>query len=179
MVVNMCGPSAIKGDKTGGVDRAYKDVLRHEISFAPEKELSAAKKDIGRMAALAYALKPVPVRVVAVLEPFVDQDVSSIVIEFLADEFAHGQGGRKGGGIPTGFEFACRHFVEDGEGKSENRDARTLALKLSIRLDQISRVQALRTAASPTRVACSCSLPCYHCRDGNNFFLQLEGCFLL
>ena len=48
-----------------------------------------------RVAAFTYSDEPVPVRVVPVFEPFVDENIGRVVVESLADKLklAHGEAG--------------------------------------------------------------------------------------
>lgn len=90
-MVHMRRPRTVEGYKACSVHRAHKDVLRDEIAFAPSEQLFSSLETVQcRVPALAHMHEPVPVRVVAVLEPLVDEDVSRVVIERFADEFAHG-----------------------------------------------------------------------------------------
>jgi hypothetical protein len=84
-------PRTVEGYKPCSVHGAHKDVLRDKIALAPSKQLFSSLQTVQcRMPALAHMHKPVPVRVIAVLEPFVDEHVGRVVIESFADEFAHG-----------------------------------------------------------------------------------------
>jgi hypothetical protein len=77
MMVHVRGPGTIQGYEPCGVDSAHEDVLRHKVSLAPSEQLVPAPgRAQRRVPALPHAQKPVPVRVVAVLEPFVDSIVS-------------------------------------------------------------------------------------------------------
>ena len=90
MMVHVRGPGTIQGYEPCGVDSAHEDVLRHKVSLAPSEQLVPAPgRAQRRVPALPHAQKPVPVRVVAVLEPFVDQHVRRVVVERLADQLAH------------------------------------------------------------------------------------------
>src|SRR6266478_6850544 len=81
MVVHMRRPRTVEGYKPCCVDGAHKDVLRDKVAFAPSKQLFSALQTLQcRVPALAHMHKPVPVRVIAMLEPFVDEHVGRVVI---------------------------------------------------------------------------------------------------
>lgn len=88
-MVDVGTPGAVEGDQTTGVDGSAEDVLWDKVPFAPDYYL--APKGVGCMLALADCLEPFPVRVVTMLEPFVDQHVSGIMVECFAYELAHGE----------------------------------------------------------------------------------------
>ena len=91
MVVYMRGPCTVERDHASSVYGAHEDVLRDKVALAPGKHLFSALQSMqGRVSAFAHAHEPVPVRVVAVLEPLVDEHVGRVVVEGFADEFAHG-----------------------------------------------------------------------------------------
>src|SRR6266850_2652813 len=115
MMVYMRGPGTVEGYEPRGVHGTHEDVLWDEITLAPSEQLvSASKREQGRVSTLAHAQEPVPVRVVAVLEPFVDQHVGRVVVERLADEFAHREARWLERGVKTGlFRRHCR----EGKGR--------------------------------------------------------------
>ena len=117
-MVYMCGPGTIERYEPRGVDGTHEDVLRDEIALAPSEQLISTPEGAQRrVPALAHAQEPVPVRVVAVLEPFVDQDVGRVVVERLADELAHGQARRVDRGVYAGLLLRRRrHFYVHGRG---------------------------------------------------------------
>jgi hypothetical protein len=115
MMVYMRGPSTVEGYKPCGVDGTHEDVLWDEIAFTPNKQLiTTSQRAQRRVSAFAHAQEPIPVRVVAVLEPFVDQHVGRVVVERLADEFAHRETRRLERGVKTRL-FRRRHCRE-GKG---------------------------------------------------------------
>lgn len=117
-MVYMCGPGTIERYEPRGVDGTHEDVLRDEIALAPSEQLISTPEGAQRrVSALAHAQEPVPVRVVAVLEPLVDQDVGRVVVERLADELAHRQARRVDRGVNAGLLFRRRrHFYVHGRG---------------------------------------------------------------
>jgi len=89
------GPGTVEGYQPSGVNGAHEDVLRHEIALTPSEQLLAALQGVQRrVPTLAHAQKPVPVRVVAVLQPLVDEHVGRVVVERFTDKFAHGEARR-------------------------------------------------------------------------------------
>ena len=86
MVVDVRGPRPVEGDQAPSIHRPTEDVLWHENPLVPEKYLILFR-DIGDVFSLADSLEPVPVRVVSVLEPFIDEEICRVAIEGLADEF--------------------------------------------------------------------------------------------
>jgi hypothetical protein len=81
----------------------HKDVLWHEVAFAPGKQLFSSLQGMQRrVPALTDMHKPVPVRVIAMLEPVVDEHVGRVVVKRFADEIAHGEGWELHRGVKTG-----------------------------------------------------------------------------
>ena len=118
MVVHVRGPSTIERYEPRGVDGTHEDVLGDEIALAPSEQLIPTPEGAQcRVPALAHAQEPVPVRVVAVLEPLVDQDVGRVVVERLADEFAHGHARRVDRRVNAGLLFRRRHLYVHGRGE--------------------------------------------------------------
>ena len=85
MVVDMIRPGSVEGDQTPSIDCSAEDILWHESSFVPEEHLILLG-DMRNMFSLANSLKPVPVRVVPVFEPFIDEEICRVAIDGLADE---------------------------------------------------------------------------------------------
>lgn len=97
-------PCTVEGYKPCSVHGAHKDVLRDEIAFAPSKQLFSSLQTMQRrVPALAHMHKPVPVRVIAMLEPLVDEHIGRVVVESFADEFAHGDARGLYWGVKTRF----------------------------------------------------------------------------
>ena len=91
MVVHVRRPRTVEGYKSCSIHGAHKDVLRDKIAFAPSQQMITTLQTMQcRVPALAHMHEPVPVRVIAMLEPFVDEHVGRVVVESFADEFAHG-----------------------------------------------------------------------------------------
>ena len=104
MVVYMRGPGTVERDHASGVYRAHEDVFGYKVALAPSKHLLSALQSVqSRVSAFAHAHKPVPVRVVAVLKPLVDQHVRRVVVKRFADKFAHGQTRWLCWGVNAGF----------------------------------------------------------------------------
>ena len=97
-MVRMRGPGTIERYEPRGVDGTHEDVLGDEIALAPSEQLIPTPEGAQRrVPALAHTQEPVSVRVVAVLEPLVDQNIGRVVVERLADELAHRVINRLGG----------------------------------------------------------------------------------
>src|SRR5260221_4942700 len=113
MVVHMRGPGTIEWYEPRGVDGTHEDVLGDEIALAPSEQLIPTPEGAQRrVPALAHTQEPVSVRVVAVLEPLVDQNIGRVVVERLVDELAHRQARRVNRGGNGGHCFCrCCFFV--------------------------------------------------------------------
>jgi len=74
----MCRPRPVQRDQSPSVDSPAEDVFRHKFTLVPHKKLLDFAVD--NVFPLAKTTKPVPVRVVAVFEPFVYEYVGGIVI---------------------------------------------------------------------------------------------------
>ena len=113
----MRGPRTVEGYEPCGVHSAHEDVLRHKVAFTPSEQLFSSLESVQcRVPALAHMHKPVPVRVIAMLEPFVDEHVGRVVVECFADEFAHGEAWGLHWGVKTGvFGWHCREVELCGE----------------------------------------------------------------
>ena len=100
-MVYMGNPGAVERDEAPGVDGAREDILGYKDTLVPEEDLLLAHVRVRGVSALADALEPVIVGIGAVrsLEPFVDQEVGRIVVEFLAHELAHREAGRQKFGV--------------------------------------------------------------------------------
>jgi len=76
-------PSPIEWDQPSTVDSPAEDVFGHELALVPHKKLVV----FASMLSLANTLKPVPIRVIAVFEPFVDKQIGGSMIQTLAHQF--------------------------------------------------------------------------------------------
>jgi hypothetical protein len=81
----VCRPCPIQWDQPSGVDSPAENVFRDEFAFVPNKILATV---LDGVLSLPNTTKPVPVRVIAVFEPFVDEQVGGIMAQALAHEFA-------------------------------------------------------------------------------------------
>ena len=84
-MVDVGGPRSVEGDQTPCVHGPAEDVLWNEDPLIP-KEYLALFRGIGDMLSFADSLEPVPIRVVTVFEPFVDEEIRRVAIEGFADE---------------------------------------------------------------------------------------------
>lgn len=93
MVVDVRGPGSVEGDQTPGIHGPAEDVLRDKCSLVPEEYLTLLC-GIRDVFSFTDSLKPIPVRVVSVFEPFIDEEICRVAIEGLADELRHRERGR-------------------------------------------------------------------------------------
>ena len=84
MVVDMRSPCSVEWDQAPSVHSPAEDVLWHEDSLVPKKHL-ALLRSIGDVFSFADSLEPIPIRVVSMLEPFIDEEIRRVAIEGLAD----------------------------------------------------------------------------------------------
>lgn len=93
MMIHVGRPRPVQRNETPSVDGATKEVFRDEFAFVPSEHLAfEALRDNLPLAQLA---EPVEIRVVAVLQPFVDEHVRYVVIESFANKFAHREARRR------------------------------------------------------------------------------------
>jgi len=81
----MSRPRSVEWDQTPSVHGPTEDVLWDECPLIPKENL-ALLHGIRNMLSFTDSLKPIPVRVVSVLEPFIDEEICRVAIEGLADE---------------------------------------------------------------------------------------------
>jgi hypothetical protein len=152
-------PGTVEGYKPCGVHGAHKDVLRDKVAFAPSKQLFSSLQTMQcRVPTLAHMHKPIPVRVIAMLEPFVDEHVGRVVIESFADEFAHGDARGLYWGVKTSFFGGhCRGMGLCGKGvgveirqKVSNPTRKSPDLNASRTVAYLIRLPLLRHRASFT-----------------------------
>jgi len=79
-------PGSVEGDQAPSIHGPAEDVLWHKDPLAPKEHL-AFLRNIRDVLSFADSLEPVPVRVVSVLEPFIDEKICRVAIEGLADKF--------------------------------------------------------------------------------------------
>ena len=89
----MRGPCSVEGDQAPSIDSPAEDILWDEDPLVPKKHL-ALLCGVGDVFSLADPLEPVPIRVVSMFEPFIDEQIRRVAIEGLADEFGHRERGR-------------------------------------------------------------------------------------
>ena len=89
----MGGPRSVEGDQAPSVHGPAEDVLRYEGTLVPKEHL-ALLRGIRDVFSFTNSLKPIPIRVVSVFEPFIDEEIRRVAIEGLADEFRHRERGR-------------------------------------------------------------------------------------
>jgi hypothetical protein len=85
MVVDVRGPCSIEGDQAPSVYSPAEDVLWDENPLVP-KEYLVLLCGIRDVLSLADPLEPIPIRVVSMFEPFIDEEIRRVAIESLADE---------------------------------------------------------------------------------------------
>jgi len=84
----MSCPGPVEGDQAPSVHGPTEDVLWDENPLVPEEYL-ALFRSIRDVFSFADPLKPIPIRVVSVFEPFIDEKIRRVAIEGLADELRH------------------------------------------------------------------------------------------
>ena len=85
MVVDVSGPSSVKGNQAPSVYSPAEDVFWDENTLVPEEYLALFRR-VYDVFSLADSLEPIPIRVVSVFEPFIDEEIRRVAIEGLADE---------------------------------------------------------------------------------------------
>ena len=108
----MSRPRPVEGDETPCINGSTEDILRYEISLIPDQDLFP--EGMRCMLSLPDAHKPLPIRVVVMLEPLIDEHIRSIMIESLADQLAHGKTGRRKYGIVSLCHRGGRFFFRFG-----------------------------------------------------------------
>lgn len=111
-------PCSIQRDQSTSVDSPAKDVFGHEFALVPYKKL--ADSAIDSMLSLADTTEPVPIGVVAVFEPLINEHIGCIVVKTLAHEFAH----PKMWLFPSG-RVALRHAGDNMMGRKVAQDNKT------------------------------------------------------
>ena len=84
-MVDVCRPRPVEGDESASIDRPAEDIFWNEDAFIPQQDLTGPR-GVCSVFAFAYPLKPIPIRVVSVFEPFIDEKIRRVAIEGLADE---------------------------------------------------------------------------------------------
>ena len=79
----MRGPCAIEGNESSGIYGATEYVFWDEFPLVPDKYLVICR--IRSVLSFSDSKEPFPIRVVAVLEPFVDERVCRIMVKRLDD----------------------------------------------------------------------------------------------
>jgi len=85
MMVDMGGPRSVEGNQPPCVHGPAEDIFWDEDPLVPKENL-ALFRGICDVLSFADSLEPVPIRVVTVLEPFIDEEIRRVAIEGLADE---------------------------------------------------------------------------------------------
>ena len=68
----MCGPCSVEGDQAPSIHGPAEDVLWDENPLVPKQHLTLLRS-IGDVFSFANPLEPIPIRVVSVFEPFIDE----------------------------------------------------------------------------------------------------------
>lgn len=93
MMVDMSRPRSVEGDQTPSIHGPTEDVLWDEGPLVPKEHLTLLS-GVRNVFSFTDSLEPIPVRVVSVFEPFIDEEICRVAIERLADELRHREGGR-------------------------------------------------------------------------------------
>lgn len=94
----MCRPCPIQWNEPPCVDRPAENILWDKNALIPEQNLTPSR-GICSVFAFPDSLKPIPVRVVAMFEPFVDEEICGVAVEGFADQLCHGEAGRVERGV--------------------------------------------------------------------------------
>ena len=84
-MVDMSGPCPVERDQAPSIHGPTEDVFWDESSLVPKEYLSFLRS-IRDVFSFADSLEPIPIRVVPVFEPFIDEEICRVAIEGLADE---------------------------------------------------------------------------------------------
>jgi hypothetical protein len=87
VVINMGGPGPIEWYQASRIHRPTKNVLGDKLALVPDEHLAALS--VRCMLSLPYAAKPIPVRVIAMFKPLVNQAIGAFVVKGLAHQLAH------------------------------------------------------------------------------------------
>lgn len=112
----MSRPGSVEGDQTPSIDGPAEDVLWDERLLVPKEDLTFFRS-ISDVFSFPDSFEPVPIRVVSVFEPFIDEEICRVAIESLADEFRHGERGRVYGRVM----FRSHSSFALGQSASEER----------------------------------------------------------
>lgn len=85
MVVDVGSPCSVEGDQAPSIYGPAEDILWDKDPLVPEEDL-VLLCGIRDVLSFADPLEPIPIRVVPVLEPFIDEKIRRVAIEGLADE---------------------------------------------------------------------------------------------
>ena len=85
MVVDVCGPRSVEGDQAPSVYSPAENVLWDENSLTP-KEYLVLFHGIRDVFSFTDPLEPIPIRVVSMFEPFIDEEIGRVAIEGFADK---------------------------------------------------------------------------------------------
>ena len=85
MVIDVGCPCSVERDQASRIHGPTEDVLGHEGPLTPKEHL-ALLRGIRDVFSFTNSLEPIPVRVVSVLEPFIDEEICRVAIEGFADE---------------------------------------------------------------------------------------------
>ena len=81
----MGGPCSVEGDQAPSIHGPAEDILWDEDTLVP-KEYLALLCGVCDVFSFADSLEPIPIRVVPVFEPFIDEEIRRVAIEGFADE---------------------------------------------------------------------------------------------
>jgi hypothetical protein len=82
----MSGPCSVEGDQPTSIHGPAEDVLWDECPLVPKEDLTLLRS-ICHVLSFTNSLEPIPIRVVPVLQPFIDEEICRVAIESLANEF--------------------------------------------------------------------------------------------
>ena len=86
MVVDVCSPRSVEGNQAPGIHSPAEYVLWDKDPLIP-KEYLALLRGVRDVFSFTNSLEPIPIRVVSMFEPFIDEKIRRVAIEGFTDEF--------------------------------------------------------------------------------------------
>jgi len=85
MVIDVRCPCSVEGDQAPSIHGPAEDVLWYENPLVP-KEYLALLCGVRDVFSFTDSLEPIPIRVVPVFEPLIDEEIRRVTIEGFANE---------------------------------------------------------------------------------------------
>lgn len=87
-MVDVCRPRPVEGDESASIDCPAENIFWNEDALIPQQDLTGPC-GVCSVFAFTYPLKPIPIRVVTVFEPFVDEEICSVAVEGFTTQLGH------------------------------------------------------------------------------------------